>query len=452
MAATGTQKHRVAIIGGGFGGLYAAKALSNAPVDLTLIDKRNFHLFQPLLYQVATGSVSPADISAPIRAILKPQRNATVLLDEAVNLDPDKKQITLKGGSVTYDTLILATGASHHYFGNDQWSDDAPGLKTVEDALHIRKKIFSAFEAAEKEADENRRRSLLTFVIVGAGPTGVELAGAIAELAYTTLKNDFRKIDTHEARIILLEGADRVLPPFAPTLSEEAAAALGRLGVTIRTQSLVTDIDGRFLTVKTGDEVEKLEAETILWAAGVKASGLGKVVAEKTGAELDRAGRVIVNEDLSVPNYEDIFIVGDLAHALQDGKPLPGVAPVAMQEGEYVAQLVTQKLDGKTAKPFKYVDRGSMAVIGRNEAVADLKFLKLKGPLAWLLWMFAHVYYLIEFDSKIVVMTQWLWNYVTRKRSARLITGADAVAEMTVRVPITASKDSVEQELQEVEA
>ncbi|MGK7911603.1 MAG: NAD(P)/FAD-dependent oxidoreductase [Synechococcus sp.] len=433
--------HRVAVIGGGFGGLNAARALGDAPVEVTLIDKRNFHLFQPLLYQVATGNVSPADISAPLRSVLSKNSNTTVLLDEAVGLDPDKQQIELRDGTVTYDTLIIATGSSHHYFGNDQWSEMAPGLKTVEDALNIRRQVFEAFEAAEKEVEEKKRRQLLTFVVVGAGPTGVELAGAIAELAYVTMKRDFRNIDTSETRIILLEGADRVLPPFSHQSSEEATDALQQLGVTIRTKSLVTNIEDKVLTVKTGDEVEEIQAGTILWAAGVKASGLGKVLAEKTGAELDRAGRVMVQNDLSLVNYSNIHIVGDLAHVQQDERPLPGVAPVAMQEGEYVAGLIKDRLAGKETKPFQYVDRGSMAIIGQNKAVADMKLmnqtLNLKGPFAWLVWLLAHIYFLIEFDSKIIVTTQWVWNFFTRKRGARLITEAGAQSQMTVQVPDT---------------
>ena len=439
MAIKGTTKHRVAIIGGGFGGLSAARILGDAPVEVTLIDKRNFHLFQPLLYQVATGIVSPADISAPLRSVLSKNSNTTVLLDEAVGLDPETQQIELRDGTVAYDTLIIATGSSHHYFGNDQWSGMAPGLKTVEDALNIRRQVFEAFEAAEKEVDEERRRKLLTFVIVGAGPTGVELAGAIAELAYVTMKSDFRNIDTSETQIILLEGADRVLPPFSDQSSEEAAEALERLGVTIRTQSLVTSIDDKVLTVKSGDEIEEIYAGTILWAAGVKASGLGKVLAEKTGAELDRAGRVMVQEDLSLATYPNIHIVGDLAHVLQGERPLPGVAPVATQEGEYVAGLIQDKLAGRDTEPFKYVDRGSMAIIGQNEAVADVKLMnqtvKLKGPFAWLVWLVAHIYYLIEFDSKIIVTTQWVWNFFTRKRGARLITETSSQSQMTVQVP-----------------
>ena len=421
------------------GGLHAAQALGNAPVEVTLIDKRNFHLFQPLLYQVATGNVSPADISAPLRSVLSKNSNTTVLLDEAIGLDPDARQIELRDGTVAYDTLIIATGSSHHYFGNDQWSEIAPGLKTVEDALNIRSQVFAAFEEAEKESDSERRRSLLTFVIVGGGPTGVELAGAIAELAYVTMKQDFRNIDTSEAQIILLEGADRVLPPFSSESSVEAAEALQRLGVSIRTQSLVTNIEEKVLTVKSGDLVEQIEAGTILWAAGVKASGLGKVLADKAGAELDRSGRVIVQEDLSLGSYPNIHVVGDLAHVMQGDRPLPGVAPVAMQEGEYVAQLISNRLLGKETAPFNYVDRGSMAIIGQNEAVADMKLLnqtlKLKGPIAWLVWLFAHIYFLIEFDSKVIVTIQWVWNFFTRNRGARLITGANQESQLTVRVP-----------------
>lgn len=416
--------HRVVIVGGGFGGLYAAKALGRSPVEVTLIDKRNFHLFQPLLYQVATGSLSPADISSPLRGILSRNRNTKVLMEEVVDLDPQQQKLIMRGGELGYDTLIIATGVSHHYFGNEQWKTTAPGLKTVEDALEVRRRIFMAFEAAEKEPDPAKRRSWLTFVIVGAGPTGVELAGAIAELAFNTLKHDFRTIDTSETQIILLEGVDRVLPPYPADLSEKAAQSLEDLGVTIRTKTLVTNIADNVVTVREGDRTEEIPAHTILWAAGVKASSLGKVVAERTGANLDRVGRVMVEPDLSLAGYPNIFVIGDLSHfAHQDDKPLPGVAPVAMQEGEYVAKLIQQRLKGLTFAPFQYGEFGSLAVIGQNHAVVDLGFARFSGLIAWLIWVFAHIYYLIEFDNKLIVMIQWGWNYFTRNRGARLITG-----------------------------
>ena len=410
-------------MGGGFGGLYAAKALGKVNVTLTLIDKRNFHLFQPLLYQVATGIVSPADIASPLRSILSTQRNTTVLLGEAIDVDPDARQLFLRDSTVSYDTLILATGVRHHYFGNDDWNESAPGLKTIEDALNIRRRIYSAFEAAEKESDPERRRAWLTFAIVGAGPTGVELAGAIAELAQHSLKDDFRHIDTQDTQIYLLEGAERVLPPYDPKLSTEAAKNLEEMGVTIRTGSLVSNIDGHRVTVRSEQGEETLLAQTILWAAGVQASRLGQVLADKTGVELDRAGRIKVNADLSVADYNDLFVIGDLAHVVQDDAPLPGVAPVAMQQGKYMAALVRSRLASESVQPFRYADKGSLAVIGQNRAVVDLGFLKLTGPIAWLLWVFAHLFYLIEFDNKLIVLTQWGWSYFTRKRGARLIAG-----------------------------
>lgn len=418
--------HRVVIIGGGFGGLYAAKALGRAPVEVTLIDKRNFHLFQPLLYQVATGGLSAGDISSPIRAVLSRYRNVKVLMDEVTEIDPQAKRITLRDSELPYDSLIVATGVSHHYFGNDEWEAIAPGLKTIEDALEMRRRIFLAFEAAEKETDPEKRRAWLTFVVVGGGPTGVELAGALAELAFTTLKSDFRNIDTSEAQILLLEGMDRVLPPYPAELSVAAAESLTHLGVTVQTKTLVTRIADDVVTIKQGDRTEEIPARTILWAAGVKASAMGKVLADRASAELDRVGRVMVAPDLSLPANPDIFVVGDLAHyAHQGDKPLPGVAPVAMQQGSYVARLIKARLTGKTIAPFHYRDLGSLAVIGRNAAVADLKALKLAGTSAWLIWVFVHIYFLIEFDNKLIVMLQWGWNYFTRKRGARLITGEE---------------------------
>lgn len=418
--------HHVVIVGGGFAGLYAAKALGNAPVKVTLIDKRNFHLFQPLLYQVATGAVSPANISSPLRAIVRRFKNVQVLLDEVTGFDPQAQTLKTKDRELHYDSLVVATGVSHHYFGNDHWQDTAPGLKTVEDALEMRRRIFMAFEAAEKEPDPVKRQAWLTFVIVGGGPTGVELAGAIAELAYATLKQDFRNIDTGEAKILLLEGLDRILPPYPEDLSAKAEESLSRLGVTVKTKTLVTNITDDIVTTKHGDEVEKIPAHTILWAAGVKASGLGRVLAEATGASLDRVGRVIVEPDLSLPNHPNIYVIGDLAHyAHQTGNPLPGIAPVAIQEGEFLAKYLKAKVQGDALPSFSYTDSGSLAVIGQNEAVVNLWGLKLWGPLAWLIWVFAHIYYLIEFDHKLVVMTQWAWSYFTRNRGARLITGED---------------------------
>ncbi|HEY9885210.1 MAG TPA: NAD(P)/FAD-dependent oxidoreductase [Thermosynechococcaceae cyanobacterium] len=417
--------HRVVVIGGGFGGLYAAKALGRTAAAVTLIDKRNFHLFQPLLYQVATGTLSPADISSPLRGILSDSKNTQVLMDEVIDLDPHQQEIVLQQGeSLSYDTLIVATGVSHHYFGNDQWKQTAPGLKTIEDALEMRRRIFVAFEAAEKETDPEQRRAWLTFVVVGGGPTGVELAGAIAELAFKTLKRDFRNIDTNEAQVLLLEGMDRVLPPYPPELSAKAEASLTKLGVTVETKVLVTNIQDNTVTVKRDGQEEYIPARTVLWAAGIKASAMGQVLADRAGAALDRVGRVMVEPDLSLANHPNIFVIGDLANFPHQGeRPLPGVAPVAMQEGEYVAKLLKQRWLGNTVAPFVYKDFGSLAVIGQNEAVADLGFVRFDGVLAWLLWIFAHIYFLIEFDNKLIVMLQWGWNYFTRKRGARIITG-----------------------------
>ncbi len=418
--------HHVVIVGGGFGGLYATKALNDADIKVTLIDKRNFHLFQPLLYQVATGALSPADISSPLRSVLSKSKNTKVLLGEVNDIDPQAQLVFMGDEEISYDSLILATGAKHSYFGKDNWEDFAPGLKTVEDAIEMRHRIFMAFEAAEKETNPEKRSRWLTFVIVGAGPTGVELAGAIAELAYHTLKEDFRSIDTKETQVLLLEGLDRTLPPFAPELSQQAEASLTRLGVTVKTKTLVTNIEDDIITIKQGDEVTQIAAKTVLWAAGVQASPLGKVLAKRTDAECDRAGRIIVEADLSVKGYPNIFVIGDLGHfAHQNGKPLPGVAPVAMQQGEYVASLIKQRLKGNTVASFSYTDRGSLAVIGQNSAVVDLGFIKFTGFVAWLFWLLIHIYFLIEFDNKMLVMIQWGWNYFTRNRRARLITGKE---------------------------
>ncbi len=419
-----TSFPHVVIIGGGFGGLYAAKSLKNAPVQVTLIDKRNFHLFQPLLYQVATGTLSPADIASPLRVVLSKHKNTQVLLDKVVDIDPEAKKVFLESrDELNYDALIVATGVSHHYFGNDQWQDDAPGLKTVEDALEMRRRIFMAFEAAEKEPDPEKRNALLTFVVVGGGPTGVELAGAIAEIAHQAVKNDFRDIDTTQAQVLLFEGMERILPPYPEESSAHAQQALEQLGVDVLTKTLVTNIADNSVTFRQGDDTKTINAHTILWAAGVKASFMGKVLADRAGAELDRAGRVIVEPNLSIKNYSDIFVIGDLANfAHQGDHSLPGVAPVAMKEGEYVAKLITKRLEGKTVKPFEYNDLGSMAVIGKNKAIANLNFAKFSGFLAWIIWAFAHIYYLIEFDNKLVVMIQWAWNYITLGRGARLIT------------------------------
>src|SRR5262249_6992414 len=384
--------HRVVIIGGGFGGLYAAQSLKNAPLDVTLLDQRNFHLFQPLLYQVATGWLSPANISSTLRAVLRRQKNTRVLLGQAIDIDLSARQVILSDGSLPYDTLIVATGSRHHYFGHDQWEALAPALKTVEDATEIRRRIFLAFEAAEREPDAAKRGPLLTFVIVGGGPTGVELAGALAEIARDTLRNDFRTIDPSSARILLLEAADRILTTYPPELSAKAAAFLEREGVTVRTGVLVTDIRLDCVMVREGQRSEEIPCRTVLWAAGVKASFLGKVLADASGAKLDRIGRVVVEPDLSLPSHPEIFVIGDLAnYAHQTGSPLPGVAPVAMQEGEYVAKVIRDRLEGKAVARFHYRDRGELAIVGRGTAVADLRRFHLVGFFAWLAWLFVYI-------------------------------------------------------------
>jgi NADH dehydrogenase len=420
----GTVPH-IVIVGGGFGGLHAARRLGNAPVRVTLVDRRNYHLFQPLLYQVATGGLSPGDIASPLRGVLSPYKNIRVLLAEAVDLDPAQRLLIVRNGQLHYDVLVCAAGASHHYFGHDEWAAEAPGLKSVEDALEIRRRILLAFEAAEWEPDPEHRRAWMTFVIVGGGPTGVELAGALGELARGTLPRDFRHIDTRQTRILLIEGMERVLPTYPPDLSAKAAAALARLGVTVQTRSLVTDIQGDIVTVRQGEQTTQVRAKTVLWTAAVRASPLGHLLAERTGCALDRAGRVLVQPDLTIPGHPEIFVIGDLAAFLhQDGRPLPGVAPVAMQQGRYVAELIRARLQGRSLPPFRYRDPGSLAVIGRNAAVADFGRLHLSGFPAWLIWVFVHIANLIEHDDRLLVMIQWAWHYFTRKRGARLITGS----------------------------
>jgi NADH dehydrogenase len=419
------EEHRVVIIGGGFGGLNAARTLRRAPVSVTLLDRRNFHLFQPLLYQVATGGLSPANIAAPLRGILSRQRNATVLLAEAVDIDVARRAVLLSDGEVTYDTLVVATGASHHYFGHDEWAPLAPGLKTIEDAIEIRRRLLVAFEAAEREPDREVRRAWLTFVVVGGGPTGVELAGALGEIANDTLKHDFRSINPAEAEILLLEAADRVLPVYPADLSAKAERALGRLGVTVRTDSAVTGIEAHAVAIRRGEREEAIAARTVLWAAGVQASPLGRRLAEATGAETDRAGRLIVQPDLTVPGHPEVFVIGDLALCRDErGQPLPAVAPVAMQQGRYVGRVIESRLRDKAVRPFRYRHRGSMATIGRATAVADLGRVHLSGYLGWLAWLFVHLMNLVGYQNRLLVLLQWAWNYVTRNRAARLITGA----------------------------
>jgi NADH:ubiquinone reductase (H+-translocating) len=421
--------HRVVILGGGFGGLYAAKALSHAPVDITLIDRRNFHLFQPLLYQVATGSLSPGEIAAPLRSVLSRQTNVRVLLDEAVSLDAEQRRVILAGsalpGVLPYDTLIVATGARNTYFGNDQWHSVAPGLKSIEDATAMRRKILYAFEAAERESDLAKRAAWLTFVVVGAGPTGVELAGALAEIATDTLRHDFRSIHPEESRILLLDGSPRVLPPYPEDLSAAAERSLVRLGVRSRTNVRVTAIDAEGVTLQTPQGEERLETRTVLWAAGVAPSEFNGVLERCAGAKLDRQGHVMVGPDLTIPSHPEIFVIGDLAYVEQDGKPLPGVAPVAMQQGRYAAHAIIERLRGRPPEPFHYFNKGSLAVIGRAAGVADFGRLHFHGLPAWLLWLFVHLMYLAQFQNRLVVFIHWGFLYLTFDRGARLITGDD---------------------------
>jgi NADH dehydrogenase len=411
---------RVVIVGGGFGGLQAAKALADAPVQVTLVDRRNHHLFQPLLYQVATAALSPADIAQPIRSVLRGQRNVEVVLAEVDAIDVAAKEVVLDEEQQTrrlpYDYLILAAGANHAYFGHDEWAPNAPGLKTLEDALAIRRRILLSFEEAEREPDSVRRKALMTFVVVGGGPTGVEMAGAIAEIARFSLARDFRHIDTRDARVILIEAGTELLAAFPDRLSRQALRDLERLGVDVRFGKPVTAIAADAVTV--GDET--IPANTIIWAAGVQSSPLGRSL----GVELDRAGRVLVNPDLSLPGHPDIFVIGDMA-SLEDrrGRPLPGVAQVAMQQGAWAAANIVRAIEGQPAHPFRYRDLGNMATIGRNSAVADIRGLRLTGFVAWLAWAVVHILNLIGFRNRVLVALQWLWSYLTLQRGARLITG-----------------------------
>jgi NADH dehydrogenase len=423
------QIHRVVILGGGFGGLNAAQKLKRAPVEVTVIDRRNFHLFQPLLYQVATGSLSPGEIAAPLRGVLSKQKNTRVLLGEAADIDPKARRVILRDGAAfEYDSLIVATGSQTSYYGNDGWRQWAPSLKSVEEATAIRHKILYAFERAERAASDEEARNWLTFVIVGAGATGMELAGALAEIANETLKNDFRRINPREAKILLLEGGPRVLTSFPEDLSAKAERLVGKLGVQVLKSVMVTDIDQDGVTYKTAQGSEKLAAKTVLWAGGVVTNEFGRRLAERTRAETDRTGRIKVNPDLTVPSHRDIFIIGDLALSQgQDGKPLPGVAQVAIQGGAYAAKAIRARLRGKKDfPPFRYFNKGDMAVIGRAAAIANIFGFHLSGLLAWLTWLFVHLMYIVEFHNRVLVFVQWGFEYLTFSRGARLITGEAA--------------------------
>jgi len=410
-----SREPQIVIVGAGFGGLRAAQRLRHAKARVTVLDRRNHHLFQPLLYQVATAGLNPSDIAAPIRRILRRQANTTVLLAEVTGIDLAARQVKLAEGEVAYDFLILAAGATDNYFGHDAWAPHAPGLKSLDDAVEIRTRVLLAFEAAERAADDAERAQWLTFVVIGGGPTGVELAGALSEIARHTLARDFRRFDPRQARVVLLEGGPRVLGAYSEASSASAQRQLERLGVTVRTGAMVADIDAT--GVRVGDE--RITARTVLWAAGVRAVPL----AQTLGVPLDRAGRVLVERDLSVPGHPSSFVIGDLcAFAQSDGKPVPGVAPAAMQEGDHAAANVLRLLDGDPTEAFVYRDKGSLATIGRAAAVAEIGWFRLSGLLAWLAWLGIHIFFLIGFRNRALVLFEWSWAYLTYQRGARLIT------------------------------
>jgi NADH:quinone reductase (non-electrogenic) len=417
---------RVIVVGGGFGGLAATKALRKLNVRVTLLDRRNHHLFQPLLYQVATAALSPADIAAPLRQIFRKQENVEVILTEVQQIDPAARIVHTADGPLKYDFLIVAAGARHSYFGHDRWEKFAPGLKSLDDAVEIRRRLLYAFEVAEKTADDDERRAALTFVVIGAGPTGVEMAGAISEIARVTLVRDFRHIDPAQARVILLDAAPRVLPTYVVELSESARRQLYDIGVEVRLRALVEKVSEAGVTLKGG---ERIETRTIIWAAGNAASPLGAAL----GTPLDSQGRVIVEPDLSIPGHREVFVIGDMAHSAPDGgPPLPGLSPVAMQQGRHVAKNIRILLAGGWTQPFSYFDKGTMATIGRHAAVADAGFVRFSGYPAWLAWLFIHLIFLVGFRSKIMVLLSWAYAYITYGRGARLITGGD-LARITRR-------------------
>ncbi|HET9795728.1 MAG TPA: NAD(P)/FAD-dependent oxidoreductase [Thermoanaerobaculia bacterium] len=426
-APADSARPHVVLIGGGFAGLAAARELAAAPVRLTIVDRRNHHLFQPLLYQVATAALNPSDIAAPIRSVVRARKNTTVLLGEVTSIDPSGRRLRVDGRDLGYDFLIVASGAGDSYFGHDEWRPHAPGLKTVDDALEIRRRVLLAFERAEWETNAAARRELLTFVVVGGGPTGVELAGALSEIARHSLVRDFRDIDPAQAAVVLVEAAERVLPGFPPELSAKAARQLESLGVTIRTGARVTKIDEEAVWLGT----ERIGARTALWAAGVAASPLGRSL----GVPLDRQGRVRVEPDLSVPGHPEIFVAGDLAAVEQEGRPVPGLAPAAMQEGRHAARSIRRRIAGRPTIPFHYVDKGTLATIGRSAAVADIRGWKISGFFAWAAWLGIHIFFLIGFRNRLLVMFEWAWAYLTWQRGARLITGREADAGGTDRPP-----------------
>ncbi|HKO54619.1 MAG TPA: NAD(P)/FAD-dependent oxidoreductase [Thermoanaerobaculia bacterium] len=413
----------VVIVGGGFGGLYTARHLKDVAVRVTMVDRHNYHLFQPLLYQVATAGLNPSDIATPIRAIVRKQKNANVLLGEVTSVDVAKKQLQLADGArLAYDYLVLAAGATHSYFGHPEWERVAPGLKSIDDALDIRRRVLLAFEAAERETDPEKQRALLTFVVIGAGPTGVEMAGALSEIARQTMIRDFRRIDPGRARVLLLEGKERVLPPYPPSLSEKARQQLVRLGVEVMTSAVVTEVTEHKVCV--GDRT--IPTHTVIWAAGVAASPLARAL----GVPLDRAGRVLVEPDLTIPGHKDVFVIGDLAAVRMRGEHwVPGVAPAAIQEGQHTALNIERAVDGQPLRAFRYNDKGSLATIGRAAAVAEIGRLRLSGFIAWFAWLAIHIFFLIGFRNRFLVITQWAWAYLTYQRGARLITGTSPAME-----------------------
>jgi NADH dehydrogenase len=441
-----TGVHRVVVVGGGFGGLQAALALRRAPVQVTVVDRRNFHLFQPLTYQVATGALSPGEIAYPLRAILKRHRNARVLLAEVADIDVERRELRLRPVAgvpapalVAYDTLIVSGGSQYSYFGHDEWSEHAAEVKSLESALTVRGRILGAFEAAEMEPDPSRRMPWLTFVVVGAGPTGVEMAGQIAELARDTLRRDFRSIDPRTGRILLVEAVDRVLTSFPESLSKRAARSLQRLGVTLMLGRMVVSVDGDGVTVQDREgATERIPSRTVVWAAGVTASSLAAKLGAQTGAECDRAGRVIVEPDLTLPGHPEVFALGDMVQVRgSEGVTvaLPGTAPVAMQQGRYAARMVRDRLRGRSTPPFRYRDKGNLATIGRAAAVADLRGLRLSGLIAWLTWVVVHLWYLVGFQNRLLVFIRWFFSFITHGRGARLITGEAAEAGSRVGEP-----------------
>lgn len=442
------SRHRVVIVGGGFAGLNAAKALKRAAVDVTIVDRRNFHLFQPLLYQVATGGLSPANIAAPLRWILRKQTNCQVALAEVVGFDLEGRRVLTDAGDLPYDSLIVAAGARHSYFGHDDWAEHAPGLKTIEDATQIRGRVYAAFEQAELRDDPEERRALLNFCIVGGGPTGVELAGALAEIARHSLRHDFRHIDSSDARILLVEAGSRVLEGFPEDLSAKALTSLERLGVTVRTGTRVTEITRQDVELTSALGVERWPTRTVLWAAGVVASPLAKALSAGSQAALDRAGRLVVEADCSLAGRPEVFVLGDMSNYLhQSGRPLPGVAQVAIQQGRFAAKLIDARLRKREPPKFHYRDLGNLATIGKSSAVADIGRLHFSGFLAWWLWLFVHLMHIVNFRNRLLVLLQWSWNYLTYDRSARLITGDaptddDLAALQRIVVPPTAVKSA----------